>query len=129
MFKAIIKNDNINKLIQQIGKDRDVLKELKIEASISISHESVTLTKTRSIFHDSIKTEYVFRDGKLTKIVSFNNRYVESRRLGIYDHCLEITDDMYCDGSFFFEEKDDIVGLYNKVITANKSLKEMNGFE
>lgn len=124
-----IKDEHIAKLLEQIERDRDILKELKIEVELNILHESVTLTKTKSVFHDSINTKYVFSGGKLTKIVFFNNVHFESKKLGIYDHLFNAANIMHCDAGFFTDEKDDIISLYNKVITANKALKEMNGFE
>lgn len=120
-----IKDENIAKLLDQIEQDRDVLKELNIQIELNVLHEAITLEKKEIDFNDCLTTKYVFSAGDLTKIVSFNNKLFKSRRLGIYDHDLNIAKTMYCDP---LGEDDDIISLYNKIIEANKIINNLDGF-
>lgn len=127
-----IKDEHIAKLLDQIEKDRDILKELNLDLTISFNMnktcEAITLEKEEVDFNDCLITKYVFSCGELTKKIIFNNKLIRHIKLGIYDHFLVLSNTMYCAAGFIDDEKDDIISLYNKVIEANKTLKNLGDF-
>lgn len=127
-----IKDEHIAKLLNKIEKDRDILKELNFDLTISVNMnrtcEAITLTKEEVDFNDHLITEYVFYCGELTKKIILNNKLIRYIKLGIYDHFLVLSNTMYCAVGFIDDEKDDIISLYNKIIEANKTLKSLEGF-